>query len=375
MSSDRPRVLFVGAFPLPQRAIFGGMVTSCLALLQSSFPARLELDLLDSTQATHPPPGLAVRLVLAAQRLARYVYRFERRKPDAVLLFAAIGASLVEKGAMAWYARLRGVPAVMFPRGGGIIDACRASRFTFRWVKVAFRGSRMVFCQSARWQDFAVNVLGLAREDAPIIPNWTASPQLLAVGQRRRKRDAGPVRLLFLGWLDREKGVLELLEACRELARDRSFTLDIAGEGNVSNEAREFSRQHGLDVRYRGWLRGEALHEVLAASDVLVLPSWAEGLPNAMIEAMAARLAVVVTAVGSVPDVVTHEREALLVPPRNAELLRVALARVIDDAALRERLADSAFAMAAKNFGVESAVGLMVRELYRATGRTAVSSV
>src|SRR5579871_3235557 len=116
------RVLFVGAFPKPGSVIFGGMVTSCRILMSSSFPSRVDLDLLDSTQISNPPPELWVRLIRAALRFGRFIGRFERHRPDAVMLFVAVGASIVEKGAMAWYARLRGVPVIMFPRGGSVVD-------------------------------------------------------------------------------------------------------------------------------------------------------------------------------------------------------------------------------------------------------------
>ena len=73
VTAARPRVLFVGAFPPPGAKVFGGMVTSCGALLQSSFPTRLDLDMLDSTQISNPPPGLAVRLLRAGRRCARFI--------------------------------------------------------------------------------------------------------------------------------------------------------------------------------------------------------------------------------------------------------------------------------------------------------------
>jgi glycosyltransferase involved in cell wall biosynthesis len=365
----RPRLLIVGAFPPPGRNVFGGQVTSCRSLLQSSLPTRVSLDALDSTQVSNPPPSMPARLMLAIRRFFRYVYRFERRRPDGVLLFAAIGASLAEKGVMAWYARLRGVPALMFPRGGSIVTDSYASPLTRWWVRLAFGGAATVLCQSSMWHDFAVQVLGLPASRAPIIQNWTATPELLAIGRARQSHQNRPVGLLFLGWLDREKGVAELLEACRRLWADTAtFTLDFAGEGNFSTQARSFVERHDLAavVRFRGWLRDEALAEALAAADVLVLPSWAEGLPNAMIEAMAARLAVVVTSVGSVPHVVTDGREALMVPARDTDALRGALGRVIDDPDLRRRLGDAAIRLAEEEFGVEPAVDKILAALSEA---------
>jgi glycosyltransferase involved in cell wall biosynthesis len=365
VTARRPRVLFVGAFPPPGTAILGGMVTSCGILLQSSFPAHVDLDLLDSTQVSNPPPRFAVRLVRAAARFARFIARLERRRPDVVLLFVAVGASLVEKGAMAWYARLRGVPVVMFPRGGSVVDDCRESAVTRTWVRWSFRGVRTIVCQSEAWRRFATEVLGFAPGNVCVIRNWTATRELLAIGAQRATRTEPPVRLLFLSWLERDKGIFELLEACRQLAASRRFTLDIAGEGNACAEATAFVAREGLSdrVHFRGWLRGQQVHEALADADVLVLPSWAEGLPNAMVEAMAAGLAVVATGVGAIPELIADRRSGMLVEPRSSASLVRALAATIDDHELRERMARAAYGIAVRDFGIEEAVARLLREI------------
>jgi glycosyltransferase involved in cell wall biosynthesis len=176
---------------------------------------------------------------------------------------------------------------------------------------------------------------------------------------------------LFVGWLERNKGIFDLLEACRHLAKSRHFLLDLAGEGNASAPARELVARYGLidRVRFRGWLKRGDVERAFGDADVFVLPSWVEGFPNAMVEAMAARLAIVVSSVGNIPDVVTDQREALLVPPRNVKALQNALARVIDDPALRRKLGDLAYRLAASQFGVEQAVNGILTAINSATQR------
>jgi glycosyltransferase involved in cell wall biosynthesis len=364
---QRARLLVVGAFPASGRAVYGGMVTSCRALLRSSLPGRADLTLVDTTQSTHPPPRALVRGWLALRRMVGYIAALERSRPDAVMLFVAAGMSVADKGAMAWYARLRGVPALLFPRGGPVLEACRRSRLARTWVRLAFHGARMILCQGPAWHRFALETLGFAPEAAPVIPNWTASDELLELGRARQDAAAAP-RVLFVGWLDREKGITELLHACRELAAQRQFTLHLAGEGNLSAEARAFVAAHGLGerVQFCGWLGEPGLREQYARADIFVLPSWSEGLPNAMIEAMAAGLAVVATEVGNIPDTLQNETSALLVPPRDAAALRAALQRLIDDAALRRELGLAAHRIAATQFGVEPAVERIINAVARA---------
>jgi glycosyltransferase involved in cell wall biosynthesis len=109
-------------------------------------------------------------------------------------------------------------------------------------------------------------------------------------------------------------------------------------------------------VEFAGWVQGETLDALFASSDILVLPSWAEGFPNAIIEAMAAKLAVVVSAVGNVPDLIVDGREALLVPPKEADPLRRAIERLLVDKNFRLELAERGHAFARDNFSVEMSV-------------------
>ena len=354
----RPKVLFVGAFPPANRRVYGGIVTSCAALLKSDLPRRVEFDLFDTSQISNPPPPFLIRLLLAGRRCVRFLWRFESSRPDAALIFVATGASLVEKGVMAWYGRFRGVPVLMFPRGGAVMQSCERSGFTRWWVRLAFGGAHMVLCQGGSWQSFAQQTLGFDSAHAPVVPNWTATEDLLAVGRMREVRTDRKLRLLFVGWLERQKGVLELLQAVALLAPQFDVTLDLVGDGTLASEVDRFSIEHDLKgiVRRHGWLEGGALVRAFADADVLVLPSYAEGLPNAMIEGMASGAAVVVSRVGAVPDVITDGRDGLLVEPRDVEGLVRALRRIAEDPAEMARMARAGHALAEAHFSVRSAV-------------------
>ncbi|MBL8346485.1 MAG: glycosyltransferase family 4 protein [Rubrivivax sp.] len=356
------RVMIVGAFPRADSPIVGGIATSCRVLLDSSLPSRAKLTLLDSSQASNPPPGLVVRTARALLRLVRFAVRFERARPQVVMLFASPGASAYEKGVMAWYARLRRRPAILLPRGVPPAPL----EVLARWPllrRLAFGGATDIVCQGAAWHRFAIGALGLPAHRAPVVPNWTATPELLAIGKARRAMPDTPLplpppSLLYLGWVEREKGVLDLLAACEHLKDQLDFRLDIVGDGHAAGEVAEWIHRHGMGhrVHFHGWLQGEAKLERLRRADVFALPSWAEGLPNAMIEAMACRLACVVTAVGNIPSTIGDTGAAALVPARDVKALAEALCRVIEDAAHRTRLAETGYSLAKREFGAEQAV-------------------
>src|SRR5882724_7582498 len=132
-AARRMKLLFVGAFPPSSRRVAGGNVSDCRALLASSFPGLVDLILLDSTQVYVPAPTLPRRAWRAAQRLARFLWLFETRRPDALLIFASSGLGFLEKAMFVVYGRLRRVPSLFSIRSGHFMDQCRASK-TFRRI-------------------------------------------------------------------------------------------------------------------------------------------------------------------------------------------------------------------------------------------------
>ena len=350
----RHSLLIVGAFPEPGGAhhVQGGMRQSCELLLRSSLPRRVDLHTLDSTQISVPPPGLARRLGLAARRCVRFVRQFERIRPHFVLVFASGGASFVEKSTMLLYARCRGASTLMFLRHGAFIDHCRESRVYRFFVKLMLGGVSVHLCQSATWRNFFVTELGLPERYCRIVENWTVTDQLLAAGRTRTYSIRRPIRFLFVGWLEYAKGIRDLIAAFRELQSIQGLPatqLVFAGAGSLESYCQECAREPALTGRIEvaGWVTGTAKDRLLADADVFVLPSHAEGLSNAMLEAMAAGLPVIVTRVGSLPDVVAHDVTGLLMNPGDVGQLTVLMCMLATDTNRHERLGRAANARAA----------------------------
>lgn len=354
MTRSLPKLLAVGAFPPQSANVRGGQITACRAVTGAEFSARFAVRFIDSTQKTNPPPPLPVRAAHAAIRVIKFAWEVLAHRPEGVLLFATVGPSYVEKGCMSALARALRVPSILFLRGGDLIHDFDRSRIQ-RWLmKALLTHADSFLCQGPSWQRFAVAKLGYSVDSSPIIPNWTATEDLLRIGRTRGPQpDSRSTRILFVGWLERAKGVEELLIAARLLNEaGLDFELSLVGDGHSRVWAEAYVREHCLDHRVclLGWQSQHELRSHLASHDIFVLPSWGEGMPNALIEAMAARLACVCSRVGMVPDFLLHGTHALLTAPRNPEGLGEALRLLIEDAALRDNLADRAFELAEEVF-------------------------
>jgi glycosyltransferase involved in cell wall biosynthesis len=164
--------------------------------------------------------------------------------------------------------------------------------------------------------------------------------------------------ILSVGNLYPVKGHLVLLEALRALP---GCHVAIAGQGEQEVELRAYAAGHGLASRVHLLGYRADIANLLAAADVFALPSLSEGVPLALLEAMFAGKGIAASGVGGVPEVVTSEREALLVPPDDPELLATALGRLLEDRALRDRLGQAARQRAERAFTVDTMADAYVR--------------
>jgi glycosyltransferase involved in cell wall biosynthesis len=128
--------------------------------------------------------------------------------------------------------------------------------------------------------------------------------------------------------------------------------LQLIGGGAFRTELRAEAITAGLDhlIEFVGELEPQEVMERLARADVFCLPSFAEGLPVSIMEAMAIGVPVVSTYIGGIPELAINERTALTVPAGDAAALADALQRMIEDPELRTRLAAAARAEIERNY-------------------------
>jgi glycosyltransferase involved in cell wall biosynthesis len=144
-----------------------------------------------------------------------------------------------------------------------------------------------------------------------------------------RRRDGGPLRVLNISRLALTKGNAVLLEAIARL-RDQGVEAEavIIGDGVRREALEQFAEKLGIagEVRFLGAVGQDRIPEHFAAADIFCLPSFAEGVPVVLMEAMAMEVPVVATAVMGVPELVEHGTSGLLVPPGRADAVADALA-------------------------------------------------
>lgn len=173
--------------------------------------------------------------------------------------------------------------------------------------------------------------------------------------------------VLSIGRLSREKAHLDLLAAYKHLGAtnpDIPSKLIIVGDGPERGRLEAAAAAYGIKelVIFTGQVT--EVQPFYAAADVFVLPSHSEGSPNVLLEAMAARLPLVATAVGGVPEIVENNVSALLAPANDPRAMAAAIARVLTDTQLAQRLTETSAVLVANEFSPEKYARSVV-DIYR----------
>jgi glycosyltransferase involved in cell wall biosynthesis len=183
-------------------------------------------------------------------------------------------------------------------------------------------------------------------------------------------------QVLFLGRLEKGKGIYDLLHAIRQIVgRHPNIKLILGGDGDLER-TRAAIHQLGIAayVELPGWVSGPAKALLLAQAAVYVLPSYAEGLPMSLLEAMSAGLAVIATPVGGIPEAITDGVEGCLVPPGDVDKLSATLDTLLSDKGLRHRMGAAGRTKAEIVFSSKHIIPL-IEELYRQLGAIASDDV
>jgi glycosyltransferase involved in cell wall biosynthesis len=186
------------------------------------------------------------------------------------------------------------------------------------------------------WKEWVLSIVPEA--NVCTIPNACSDSVRSGIA---RSIDQTGKSVLFVGRLEKEKGFADLLLAVAQIRkRVPGIRLVCGGTGNES-EVKSWIETTGVGdlVELRGWISGTIKQECFEHAALLALPSYIENLPMVIIEAMAAGLPVVASAVGGIPDVIEAGKEGLLVEPGDVGELADAIACLLQNQSIRTSMA------------------------------------
>lgn len=346
-----PRVLMLGPLPPPA----GGMATVMDNLRGSALAEKCRLTVLNNGKTT--PEGRSPLRGVAAQVkvLARLALCIRRERAEIVHIHTCSGFAFWRDSLHAAAARAAGCRVVWHVHGGYFEQfSAHLGAVGRRCLRRSLGLGSATIVLSDEWAKRLHRFAG--QTCLRVVANGVPVP---SVGSR----PTSPVpHFLFVGNLGPAKGPQDLIAAVG-LARQSDFrgAVSLAGletEPGQRSLLETRIAQCGCDsrVRFLGAVSGREKETVLANSDCFVLPSYAEGLPMAMLEAMAYGMPVIATRVGAIPEVVTDGVEGFLIEPGDVVALADRLVRMERDPSLRHRMGQAARKRVEQGYSIETMV-------------------
>lgn len=330
---NRPRILMVGAHPAKT---LGGISTLISDLLHSKLTQTFEFKHVVSQM---DECGKLGKLTLMLTALARFSWWLCTWQPAVVYVHVGGNASLYRKTLFIGLARLTGWRVVAHIHAGNFAPYFAGQSKLGQHIILRGLGLSHKFIAVSQEMAHWLGELW-PQVEISVIPNGVRT-ELFAV---ERTAVAATPRLLFVGKMGFLKGEADLLCALQQVKAEQQFDFRLDMLGQLSDSIHETIQASGL-APHLDQLGPVALSERIGyfqRADIFVLPSYAEGMSIAVIEALAAGLPIISTTVGGTPELVTDGVTGFLVAPGDVSALAHRLAQLLGDAALRQRLGANA---------------------------------
>lgn len=241
----------------------------------------------------------------------------------------SVGASFWRKAIFIYIAKFFHKKVVWHMHAGRFAVFYQQHRYAVRKV---VNKSDVIIALSEYWKEYFKNEFPTKRVE--IIKNVISAPRV-------HKQQTGYFTLLFLGLLGKNKGIYDLLECIRDYKVEfqGKLKLYIGGNGEIEH-VKQLIKEYGIAdiVIFEGWVSGDKKIELLNKSDAYILPSYKEGLPISILEAMSYGMPIISTPVGGIPEIVSNGENGYLVEPGNKEDIYKAIISLLNDSDLRNRM-------------------------------------
>jgi glycosyltransferase involved in cell wall biosynthesis len=300
----------------------GGMATVISDMLQNNRNPAIQFEHIVS----HAEGSALEKIMLTISTFFKVLTRSDY---DVVHIHVASGASFFRKSLVVWACRMRRKPVIMHVHGADFDTFYHHSASFIRsYIRKTFAACNKVLVLSGYWKGFFDNFI--YRGNTEILHNGVYTH----VYKPYKTAPANITKFLFLGRLGQRKGVYDLLEVVTRLVNrypNYDLTFYLAGDGELE-QVKEIIVKNNLQkhVQLLGWLNEEEKMKWFRQVDTIVLPSYNEGLPMAILEAMAGGKIIISSKVGGIPDLVKEGENGFLIQPGDVDSLEKYIAYVPD---------------------------------------------
>lgn len=282
---------------------------------------------------TYPNGSFLKKVYTYLKALVLLVWKLATdREIKIVHIHVASKGSFMRKSVIVMISKLFGKKVIFHVHGAKFHIFYDEAGWLRGYIRFIIRRCDIIVCLSEQWKNYFESAF--PGKKVRVINNVIDPPQIAAVPANH----AGKVKFLFLGYIGKRKGVFDLIEVLKKHQSEFAgrYSLTVGGNGEVDQLKQVISDDQTGDVQYAGWVKGEKKNELLKECDVYVLPSYNEGLPISVLEAMSYGKPIISTTVGGIPEIVKPGFNGWLLEPGDHKALSSIITEVLDQ---KEKLA------------------------------------
>lgn len=309
---------------VPNASVKGGIASVVNGYRESTPKERYRITYIESYQDGSKWDKL--RKALKGYWTFRKLLRNDR--PDLVHIHSSFGPSFYRKTPFILWSTSRGIPIVNHIHGAEFEAFYeKASPAKRRLVRKIYGKCTRLVALSSEWEERLSRIV--PRERIDILTNYCHIPPAPYDTERNKRQ------ILFLGELGERKGCFDMPAILERVSKNcPEVKLVMAGDGEMERLKAAFL-QKGLSeaVSFPGWVRGPEKERLLRESGIFLFPSYHEGMPMALLEAMAYGMGIVTTKAGGIPQLIRDGKDGILAAPGDVEAMAAALERFLTDEA------------------------------------------
>lgn len=307
----------------------GGVVEVERAMLDNFQTSQLDCGFISTT----PKKGKSALPFLLA--LFKLVLQATLNRPNIAHLHMASRGSTYRKIVISAILRLFRLPYIVHIHSGEFLDFFQNSPTLVKKIIIhTLKSSKQVIVLSELIKSHLK--ININIKNCTVVYNGCTDMLSQASDTPHGKKE-----IVFVGRVNDKKGIGDLIEAMHIICQARPTTrLTIVGDGELEFY-RSCAAAKGLadNVTFTGWMSKSSCADELLRHHIFVLPSYYEGLPISILEAMSAEMAIIATNVGGIPEIIKHQHNGILINPQSPCLLAAEIVKLLDSPDLRSRLA------------------------------------
>lgn len=328
---------------VPQADVKGGIATVVNGYREYGFGEGYEVDFVES----YRDGSKWAKLRKAISSYVKFVEKLLFQKPDVVHIHSSFGPSFYRKIPFIYMANWRGVKVINHIHGAEFdVFYEKASEKKRKLIQRVYDRCDIIIVLSLEWKERITQIVN--PEKIEVIENYCHIPEMKA--EVRKKQ------ILFLGELGKRKGCFDIPLVYKKVIETvGDIPLIMAGDGEMESIKNAF-QENGISQRvsFPGWVRGEEKEKMLQESTYFLFPSYNEGMPMAVLEAMAYGMGIVTSNVGGIPKLIDNGVSGYLCTPGDVKDISSKLISLILNHDLSSSCGNNARKKAIEEYSFES---------------------